>query len=609
VRVVARTAAADPGGDAALYAAAAATAAGVGDGGTAAYYTTEVLGEDPAVPGFRPLDFRRTVDGVLWLAVLGTDDTDPARLGSAVLNLGFVPDPEIPTMAEVEACPGAGAAAATDEVVWEVSTAELRGGAPVYRPLAVVGDTTGGLAREGVVRLRLPADPLVPGVPFPEVPTAAGTGEFPPLLDDEALEEGLAFWIRAYRRRRERRVGSVLWMGANATRLHQVRTARAELLGTGNGGAGQTLRLVNAPVVAGSLALEVEEPGGWTPWTAVDDFLAAGRDDRVYLLDREAGEVRFGDGTRGRPPRIGERVRAVEYRYGGGRTGNVAAGAVTKVSAAGVKGANPLPTRGGADAEAVQDAVERIPAELRRRDRAVTADDFRELALAAPGAELGRAEVLPRFSPSVPGIEAAGVVTVVVWPAEDAARPSAPRPDRATLRAVCDWLDERRLVTTELYVVPPTYRRVAVSVGLAVKPGFGVEAVRAWVELVIRQYLAPLPPFGPAGGGWPLGRRVHGPELEAAALQVEGVEFLEGLEVAGWGVPTGGGPEAWLPGTVLLDPWEVPELVEITVVEGEPLDPGETLSPPPAEAIDPDDPDGGGVPAPPVPVPTFREEC
>lgn len=609
VRVVARIGAAAPGGDAALYAAAAAVAAGVGDEAPRAYYATEVLGEDPAVPGFRPIDFRRTVDGVLWLAVLGGDDADPARLGGAVLNLGFVPDPEVPTMEEVDPCPGAASGPASDEVVWEVSTAEMRGGAPVYRPLAVVGDTTGGLAREGVVRLRLPADPLVPGVPLPDDPTAGGTGELPPLLDDEALEEGLLFWIRAYRRRRERRVRGVLWMGANATRLLQVRTARAELLGTGTGGAGQTLRLVNAPVVAGSLTLEVEEPGGWAAWTEVDDFLASGRDDRVYVLDREAGEVRFGDGTRGRPPRIGERVRAAGYRYGGGRAGNVAAGEITRVSAAGVKASNPFPARGGEDAEAVQDAVERIPAELRRRDRAVTADDFRELALATPGAGLGRAEVLPRFDPSTRLRDAAGVVTVVVWPAEDAVRPSAPRPDRGTLRAVCEWLDRRRLVTTELYVVPPTYRKVAVSVGLVVKPGFGVEAVRAWVELVIRQYLAPLPPFGPAGAGWPLGRRVHGPELEAAALQVEGVEFLEGLEVAEWRAPAPGEPETWVAGTVVLDAWEVPELAEITVVEGAPLDPGDVLAPPPAEAADPDDPDGGGEPALPVPIPVFHEEC
>jgi hypothetical protein len=141
-------------------------------------------------------------------------------------------------------------------------------------------------------------------------------------------------------------------------------------------------------------------------------------------------------------------------------------------------------------------------------------------------------------------------------------------------------------------------------VGLAVKPGFGIEAVSAWVELVIRQYLAPLPPYGPAGEGWPLGRRVHGPELEAAALQVEGVEYLEGLDVAWWQETAGGG--AWKTETVELLDWEVPELTEITVGPGLPLPVGQGVAPP----VVPVD-DGTGVPKTPVgvPIPTLREEC
>src|SRR5690606_35192499 len=98
-----------------------------------------------------------------------------------------------------------------------------------------------------------------------------------------------------------------------------------------DGGAGQAYTLVHVPVVAGTLVLEVEEPGGWTRWTEVDDFSAAQRDDRVFTLDPEAGEVVFGDGTRGRPPQIGERIRARAYKYGGGAAGNVAAKAITKV--------------------------------------------------------------------------------------------------------------------------------------------------------------------------------------------------------------------------------------------------------------------------------------
>src|SRR5581483_9307999 len=112
-----------------------------------------------------------------------------------------------------------------------------------------------------------------------------------------------------------------------------------------------------------------------------------------YVLDPEAGTIRFGNGVNGKAPQIGQRIRAKEYRYGGGADGNVAAKAINKLTAFGqIKPNNPLPARGGADAESVADALDRVPGEIRRRDRAVTRDDFSEIALATPGAAVARAE-------------------------------------------------------------------------------------------------------------------------------------------------------------------------------------------------------------------------
>jgi predicted phage baseplate assembly protein len=257
---------------------------------------------------------------------------------------------------------------------------------------------------------------------------------------------------------------------------------------------------------------------------------------------------------------------------------------VTGVS--GVKVENALPVEGGEDAETISAALERIPGEFARHDRAVTASDFEELAAIAG---VGRAECLPRFEPKSRQFEMAGVVTVIVWPTDDPRHPNAPVPNAALLRAVCARLDERRLVTTELFVVPPTYRKVGVSVGVAVKKGFSPIGVRSWVELVLHQYLAPLPPFGPDGRGWTLGHRVHGPELEAAVLQVDGVDFIEELKVADLSGPP-------VQGSVELEGWEVPELAELTVVVGTPPDPGTGgVGPPPG--------------APPVPVPVEKDEC
>lgn len=564
----------------------------------AAIYRSETVppsGEGPAV------DFGQAVDGILWVAVLAAGSADPVLLRKGIaqhpeapihLNLGFIPERETPALEDLDPCPGGGAEPAGPAVEWQISTGRLdTEGNPVYLPLRLGGDTTRGLRQEGIVRLRLPRRLDDLGV-FPMADAdLAGTGDLPPLLDDETAAK-VVFWIRAFRHDGGR-FGRLLWLGANATEVEQVRKARPELLGTGNAQPGQRFRLVHRPAIAGSLTLEVEGPEGWVEWREVDGFHASSESDRCYVLDPEAGEVRFGNGVQGYPPQIGQRIRAREYQYGGGAEGNVPSKAISKVTDfPDVKAANPLPARGGAAAEPVAAALDRIPGELRRRDRAVTEGDFRELALQTPGAGVGRAECLPRFHPPTRNAAAAGVVTVVVWPAEDPRRPEAPQPDRELLRAVCRWLDDRRLVTTELWVIPPVYRKVAVAVGLQVKPGYGAEAVRQWVELAIRQYLAPLPPYGPSGQGWPLGRRVHGPELEAAALQVEGVGYLEGLDVAGWDEDGG----VWVPGTVLLERDQVPELAEITVVDGPPAAPGAALGPVPP-------------PRTPVPIPIVREEC
>lgn len=555
----------------------------------AAYYQNQAVQENGQ--GL-PVDFSGAVDGMLWVAVLAAPVADQSKMGYALLNLGFTPDPQVPTIDQVTACPGAGSASAGPSVEWQISTGQLDGsGNPIYQAITAEADTTSGLTQEGVVRLRLPKDPTAFGDFTVADPNQAGTRDLPPVLDDQRAAL-LLFWIRAFRKDGTR-FGGVLYVVANGAQVWQSSKANPEFLGTGTAQADQVYSLVHTPVLDGTLILQVEEATGWVQWNAVDGFYASAADARDFVVDLEAGTVSFGNGVQGLPPQIGQRIRALEYRYGGGAAGNVAPGAISKLpSIATIKVNNDLAAHGGADSEAIADALDRIPGELRRRDRAVTASDFEELALATPGAAVGRADCLPLFYPPTFASNKAGVVSVVVWPQTDAAHPNAPVPDLNLLQSVCAYLDQRRLVTTELYVIPPTYRKVAVAVGLQVQPGFGVEAVRRWVELVIRQYLAPLPPFGPSGEGWPLGRRVFGPELQAAALQVEGVDYLEGLDVAGWDDPS----QTWINGTVNLNVWEVPELAEITVVDGPQLTPGQAIGP-----ITP--------PNIPVPIPIIREVC
>ena len=573
------------------------------------YYETRLL--DPTLTG-DVLDLSSAVDGMLWIAVLaerGFDKTAWQRTDepAALLSIGFEPDLPAAVLDDAEACPGLNAVPSAPQLVWQVSTARplSADGQPHWAALRMVADSTRGLSQAGTLRLELPKSAIDIGLPSADV-DLAGAGDFPPSLDDDRQAK-LVCWLRVARRNGSRDFGSlgrVKLAAVNIARAEQARLADPQYLGDGNGQPSQTFALAKRPVLlddttasssshtSDTLLLEVEDSSGWKRWTRVADFYGSQRESAHYTLDAEAGSVRFGEGARGRVPQWGQRIRVRGYRWGGGAAGNVAAGAINKLPAVtGAKVSNPLPAVGGADAEGVAEALKRLPGEFRRHDRAVTASDFAELALQTPGVQVGRAECLPRFHPRTRSLQAAGVVTVMVWPARDPLHPDAPLPDAPLLRAVCERLDARRLVTTELYVIAPVYRQVAVSVALKVKDGYGIEAVRRWVELVLRQYLAPLPPYGPAGQGWPLGRRVHGPELEAAALQVEGVEFLEDLAVAAF---DGG---VWVPGSVTLQPWEVPALLDVTVVDGLPL-------PPPGAGLSMAPPDGLALP-----FPVLRDAC
>src|SRR5205823_3257484 len=91
--------------------------------------------------------------------------------------------------------------------------------------------------------------------------------------------------------------------------------------------------LANTPVVAGSLQLEIDESEGPVGWKEVQDFFGQKPDAQVYTLNRTTGEIRFGDGKEGAIPLAnlndpGANIVARVYRWGGGKSGNVAAGTI-----------------------------------------------------------------------------------------------------------------------------------------------------------------------------------------------------------------------------------------------------------------------------------------
>ena len=539
---------------------------GLSPSADATFYDTVEVPADPMAPDAVSLDVSTTVDQSLWIALLGKSATDLSKLAGRTLFVGVGFDEAVPPDFDLQQIGPNGsvpyAAANLDAtpptMLWQIWNGP--GQTPALAPLDVLGDTTRGMVSTGVIKLQLPKTlPVIdPSQPL------AGDATSPPPLTDQKQASAVVGWLQVSRPTGENNaIHRVSWVGLNAVGADQARTvSAAELLGTGTGDADQQYALTKQPVLPGTVRLQVEGVDGWQDWTEVDSFVRGGPDDLYFSVDYSAGIVQFGSG---RAPQIGERIRVLSYRYGGGAVGNVGAGSITTVTGVGgVKVANPLPAEGGADPATLTDAMDQIPADVHRCDRAVIASDFHDLAMLA--GPVARAEPLPLLHPDTPDVNAAGVISVVVFPSEDLRDPAAPLPDHALLREVARYLDDRRLVTTELYVIPPTYRPILLSAGVQVRDGYQVDAVRRWVELILRQYLSPLPPYGPDGGGWPLGRAVRRAELEAVAVQVEGVDYMVGLQLA----EPGSAPSE----LVTLQRWQVPKIVDLTVVAGPPLAPG-----------------------------------
>lgn len=578
------------------------------DGAAKAYLASRLFESGQAASGDGVDVFALGADHALWLALLAPAAQRPeqqatvntaarAALGggdsgaTAMLSVGVVPAIAAPALFEEVG------QRARVSVLWEVVTRGADGVNADYltvEPLpGEANDSTAGLTRAGVLRLPMPDESLIwaPGNDVGENPRA-GVGDNPPRLDDPEGAARLIGWLRL-RPKPGSGVTSLklAWVGINAVAVDQRSSIAGRILGVSTGAADQLFPLPAASVDADTLRIEVEEPGrGYQPWQRVDDLAAISadalvmREAAVFELDSEAASLRFGDGVRGRVPERQMRIRLAYGRFGGGRAGNLPPASLSEISSARLVGAarsmpaikvlQPLPTAGGEDAETLAKAEQRIPSLLRHGERAVTADDYRRLAQEVPGIDVARVEVLPRFKPRERRFDVPGVVSVLALPARAFGKAPNPRPDRPFIERLHAHLSARTPLATELYVIGCEYVPVGVAVGVTIRDGFGREAVLFEVRAALRRLLWPLPPYGPGGTGWPLGRTVRERELEVEVSRVAGVAEVGGInvfvrtEIAGqgeWRLLTRNTPDATQ--SLTLAAWQLPELLSVVAVD------------------------------------------
>ena len=385
-----------------------------------------------------------------------------------------------------------------------------------------VDDRTGGLSASGVVRLYVDGE-------------TTATTEF-----GEARH-----WLRVRAPDGWDETPTVAAVDPNAVRASNTRSVAVEPLGSSDGSPNQRFDCPDGTVIDPDLwveesarladgdraALQAERPDAvevgsaavWVRWDERSDFLGAGPDDRVYTVD-PSGAVRFGDGDNGAIPPSGTDNVRIEYRAGGGSTGNVPAGAVDTLASSIPSVAdvtNPDPGSGGADAETGEAAVERAGTALRARGRVVTADDVVDTVLAA---DRGVARAHCRGHGD--GID------VTVLPDDEEERPDPSRAARSRLRSSIAEATPATLSTVT--VSGPTYAPVDVTATVA--PADGAERGRAAVESALATFLHPVG-GGVDGDGWPFGECPSVEGIRDIVAAADGVGRIISLSATVDGTP------------------------------------------------------------------------
>lgn len=173
-----------------------------------------------------------------------------------------------------------------------------------------------------------------------------------------------------------------------------------------NGTAGQRFNLRYTGVIPSSIVLYVAEgPNSGGSPTKVQYFYTADvtlstSSSKVFGIEIAAdgvAQVVFGNGVNGKIPNNRAEI-TVSYRYGQGAVGNVSSGRITAFdSGSNINTVSILSSSvatGGTDSESLESMKTNIPLMFRTQNRAVSIQDFKDLALRVPQVVKATSEVV-----------------------------------------------------------------------------------------------------------------------------------------------------------------------------------------------------------------------
>jgi uncharacterized phage protein gp47/JayE len=164
-------------------------------------------------------------------------------------------------------------------------------------------------------------------------------------------------------------------------------------LGTSSGSQSQSFLIVESGVIDDSIAVYVGQGAAFSIWSYADSLLEYGPTSTVFTTERNENgtlNVIFGDGVNGSIPPAGQLISAT-YKTSVGSAGNIKSLAVSELTF--IPGntdpqaltyltvTNPAPSFGGADADNTSQLRAKIKAAVSARRRAITLEDYSNLAL------------------------------------------------------------------------------------------------------------------------------------------------------------------------------------------------------------------------------------
>jgi hypothetical protein len=169
---------------------------------------------------------------------------------------------------------------------------------------------------------------------------------------------------------------------------------------------------------------------------------------------------------------------------------------------------------------------------LRKANRAITCIDFENLSLETDVTVARARCVASRNLEAENSLKRAeprpGHMSVVIVP-KASADTSRPLPDAGLLLAVHDYLEPRRLLTTQVHVVAPRYYTVEVKATLSIKPDAIPADVSSRAANSMKTFLHPLL-GGDDGKGWPFGRNIFISELFSLLDKLPGIDYVSKVE-------------------------------------------------------------------------------